>query len=96
MDNDMNQGGAPVSPAGNSDDTAFWKYQGNQFILLVIYGIAVFIASIFLAFIPVIGWLAIMALNIFGLIMFIMLIIHVVKKEMKPLPLIGGLFTFIK
>ena len=85
-----------MSPAGNSDDTAFWKYQGNQFILLVIYGIAVFIASIFLAFIPVIGRLAIMALNIFGLIMFIMLIIHVVKKEMKPLPLIGGLFTFIK
>ena len=89
-------GGAPVPPAGNSNDGAFWKFQGNQFILLVIYSVATMVASIVLAFIPVIGWLAILALQIFGLVLFIMWIINVVNKQMKPLPVIGNMFTFIK
>jgi len=86
----------PVPPSGGAQDSTFWKYQGNQFILLVIYSVVVSLASMFLGFIPVIGWLAIIALQIFGAVLFIIWIVRVVSKEMKPLPVIGNVFTFIK
>lgn len=82
------------TPGGNANDSAFWKFQGNQFILLVIYEVAVRILSMFLGW----GFLGIifMILNLAGLVLFIILIINIVNKQMKPLPVIGNLFTFIK
>jgi len=64
--------------------------------LLIIYGFVAMLIGMFLAFIPLIGWLISIALNIFGLILFIMLIINVINKKMTPLPVIGTLFTIIK
>src|SRR3989344_1488675 len=88
--------GLAFSAPMSGNDATFWKFQANQFILLIIYGFVAMLIGMFLAFIPLIGWLISIALNIFGLILFVMLIINVVNKKMTPLPVIGKLFTIIK
>ncbi|HEY4515262.1 MAG TPA: hypothetical protein VJJ22_03870 [Candidatus Paceibacterota bacterium] len=97
MDTNNNMGANNQTPAsGGTPDNVFWKYQANQFILLVILGAVSRIASMFLIFIPIVGWFAMMVLYVFTLICLIMLIVNIVGKQMKPLPVIGTLFTIIK
>jgi uncharacterized membrane protein len=84
----------PPTGGGPANDSAFWRFQGNQFILLIIYGVVVRIVDMILGG----GFLGLIAtlLNIAGLVLLVILIINVVNKKMKPLPVIGTLFTFIK
>ena len=72
----------------------FLNYHINQAIILL----AVSLAGKFgFGIIP--NWIGFIPAQIFNLLMLICLtigIINVFNKEMKPLPLIGKLFTFIK
>ena len=65
------------------------KFHLNQSLVIWIGVLAMYVASFILAFIPVIGWLAIMAGNIFLFVMWIMGLIAAINQEEKELPLIG-------
>ncbi|MGB8815903.1 MAG: hypothetical protein WCC74_01505 [Minisyncoccia bacterium] len=70
----------------------FLNYHTNQGAILFIIGLA---GSIILTNILHIYFLS----NIWGLIMFVFMILGIMnasKNEMKPLPIIGNLFTIIK
>jgi len=77
-------------------ESPFARYHANQGIILFITGMAVWICSIVLAFIPILGWLIDLCLFIGMVVLWIMGIINAAKGECKPLPVIGNLFTIIK
>ncbi len=77
-------------------ESPFARYHANQGLILFITGFAVWICAIVLAFIPIIGWLAIFCLWVGMFVLWIMGIITAAKGECKPLPVIGNLFTIIK
>ncbi len=76
-------------------DDAFVRYHTKQGLVLAAGSLAWFVITM----VPIFGWmlfiftpfvmLAIIIMSIIG-------IVHVVKKEMKPLPLIGGLANKFK
>ena len=65
------------------------KFHLNQALVIWLGYICVSFASIILAFIPVLGWMAIWAANIFLFVMFVMGLIAAIKQEENELPLIG-------
>ena len=65
------------------------KFHLNQSLVIWIGYACVIVASFVLAFIPIIGWLAIWAADIFLLVMWIMGLISAINQEEKELPLIG-------
>jgi uncharacterized membrane protein len=69
--------------------SAFLNYHINQGIIFLIVGI---IGSILIGWIPVLGWL----FNLAMIVLFIIGIMNVSKKKKTPLPIIGGMFNFIK
>ena len=88
---------------GDHQKSPFVKFHTNQGTVLCIssiaFGIAYFILSAILAFIPILGWLLILLLSLCWFlfpILGILGIINAVNGKMAPLPLIGKLFTIIK
>jgi uncharacterized membrane protein len=77
-------------------ESPFARYHTNQGIILFITGMGVWICSIVLAFIPILGWLIDLCLFIGMVVLWIMGIINAAKGECKPLPVIGNVFTIIK
>ena len=65
------------------------KFHLNQALVIALGNIAVSIAGVILAFIPVLGWMITYAANIFLLVMAIMGLISAINEEEKELPLIG-------
>lgn len=65
------------------------KFHLNQALVIFLGFLCVSVASIILAFIPVLGWLAIWAANIYLFVMWIMGLINAINQEEKELPLIG-------
>ena len=65
------------------------KYYLNQSLVIWLGFLAVSLASIILAFIPILGWLAVFVANIYLVVMFVMGLINAIKQEEKELPLIG-------
>lgn len=65
------------------------KFHLNQALVIWIGYACVFVASLILAFIPVLGWMISWAANIFLLVMFILGLISAINQEEKELPLIG-------
>ena len=65
------------------------KFHLNQSLVIWLGYIIVAVASVVLAFIPVIGWLASWAAYIYLLVMWIMGLIAAINQEEKELPLIG-------
>jgi len=86
----------PVTPYG--------KFHANQGLILLLFSIvasvALSILTGILAFIPIIGWLAIViAWPAFSIITFVLMVIGIINGatgKTAPLPLIGRLFTFIR
>lgn len=65
------------------------KFHLNQSLIVWLGYLCVIIASVVLAFIPVIGWLAMWATLIFLFVCWIMGLINAINQEEKELPLIG-------
>ena len=65
------------------------KFHLNQSLVIWLGYLCVAVAAIPLAFIPVIGWLAIWAAYIFLFVVWIMGLINAINQEEKELPLIG-------
>ena len=88
---------------GDYKKSPFLMFHTNQgtvlFISAVAYGVAFSILATILVFIPILGWLLIWLLSICWIVvpvLMIMGIINAANGRMKPLPLIGTLFTIIK
>jgi len=67
----------------------FVKYHVKQGLVLFIAAIIVWIIDKFLFLIPIIGWGLIYLLGFFMLGLFIIGVMHAIRGEQKPLPLIG-------
>ena len=89
----------PIFAAKNSPYARFHANQGLVlFIIQTAYGIVYGILSFILAFIPIIGWIAILLLGLVNIVFFVFMILGIINAcsgEVKPLPLIGGI-TILK
>ena len=65
------------------------KFHLNQALVIWLGFLCVAVASPILAFIPVLGWMAAYAAEIFLVVMFILGLIAAIKQEDNELPLIG-------
>ena len=65
------------------------KFHLNQSLVIWLGYLCVALTSIPLAFIPILGWLAVWAAYIYLFVMFIMGLIAAINQEEKELPLIG-------
>lgn len=72
--------------AGDKEEAKFYL---NQSLIVWLGYLCVMVASVVLAFIPVIGWLISWAANIFLFVCWIMGLINAINQEEKELPLIG-------
>ena len=72
--------------AGNKEEA---KFHLNQSLVIYLGCLCVAVAAVVLAFIPILGWLAIWAANIYLLVMWVMGLIAAINDEEKELPLIG-------
>ena len=88
---------------GDHKKSPFVKYHTNQgtilFLAAVIYGVATGILSVIFAFIPVLGTMVILLLNLVSLVFVVLMILGImnaVNGKMVPLPVIGDKFTIIK
>ncbi len=69
--------------------TALGSYHLRQCLGLIITAIALSIAGMVLAFIPIIGWLAILVAWIGFLVLWVMGLIAAAGGQQKPLPVLG-------
>lgn len=65
------------------------KFHLNQALVIWLGFLCTSVASVILAFIPVLGWMITYAADIFLLVMFILGLISAINQEEKELPLIG-------
>jgi len=76
-----------------SKDNEFVKFHAKQGLVLLVYIVSVSILGSILALIPILGWaigaILIPLLYIFGLICFVLGIIHAAEGKKKELPIIG-------
>lgn len=68
---------------------AFAKYHVKQGLVLLIFAIIVWIVDAILMFIPVIGWLAIVILELLLLVLVIIGIVNAINDKQAELPVIG-------
>lgn len=72
----------------------FFRFHLNNVFVLIISGCIFGVASVILVFIPILGWLAIVAGSIFLTVCLIMGLINAINGECKPLPLLGSFKIF--
>lgn len=72
--------------AGDKEEA---KFHLNQSLVIWLGYLCVIVASVILAFIPVLGLLAIWTANIFLFVCWIMGLINAINQEEKEVPLIG-------
>ncbi len=70
-------------------DDEFAQFHAKQGLVLFIFWVAIWIASIPLLIIPILGWLVILVAYIAAFVFFIMGIVNVLKGKKKELPVIG-------
>jgi uncharacterized membrane protein len=75
-----------------SKKTQLGKFHLRQNLGLIVVGVALMIANIILAFIPIIGWLISLALSIGLLVLWVMGLISAINGQTKPLPVVGEKF----
>ena len=68
----------------------FFRFHLNNVFVLIISGCIFGVVSVILVFIPILGWLAILAGSIFLTVCLIMGLINAINGECKPLPLLGS------
>ena len=76
-------------PLLTKKDSPFTMYHVKQGLALLILEVIAIPVYIVLAFIPIIGWLASMALWVLILVLLILGIVNAVNGKMKELPVIG-------
>ena len=72
----------------------FFRFHLNNVFVLIISGCIFGVVSVILVFIPILGWLAILAGSIFLTVCLIMGLINAINGECKPLPLLGSFKIF--
>ena len=85
-------------------ESKFAMYHGNEGLVLTLAAIAVWMVKLMLVFclmfIPVLGWMLILLLNLATFVAIVGLavlgIINAANGVCKPLPVIGGRFTLVK
>lgn len=69
--------------------TALGSYHLRQCLGLIVTAIALSIAGMVLAFIPILGWLAVLAAWVGFLVLWVMGLIAAAGGQQKPLPVVG-------
>lgn len=72
--------------------TKLGAFHLRQMLGYLLTAIALGIAQIILAFIPILGWIAIFLLWISMLVLWVMGLIAAINGQMKPLPVVGPLY----
>jgi len=72
--------------------TKIGAFHLRQALGLILTWIGIVFCDIILVFIPILGWLAILALWLSMITLLIMGVITAAKGEMKPLPVVGPLY----
>lgn len=83
----------------NNEDVRFHTNQGLILLILEILVGGVTAVLGFLRFIPIVGWILGLVSSILWLICLLFAILGIVNAaqgQRRPLPIIGGLFTFIR
>jgi uncharacterized membrane protein len=73
----------------NGKKTKLGAFHLRQVLGIFVTGLAVGVSQILLAFIPILGWLAILALWITMFIIWLMGLIAAIGGQMKPAPILG-------
>lgn len=76
----------------SSKKTQLGAFHLRQALGIFLTWIGVVVCDIVLAFIPILGWLAILALWVSVLVILVMGLISAVKGEMKPVPVLGQMY----
>ena len=72
--------------------TKLGAFHLRQVLGFVLTGIAVVFCEIVLIFIPILGWLCIVALWASMLVLWVLGLISAINGEMKPMPVVGPLY----
>ena len=72
--------------------TKLGAYHLRQVLGFLLTGIAVVFCEFILIFIPILGWLCILALWISLLVLWILGLVAAINGEMKPMPVLGPLY----
>ena len=72
--------------------TALGAFHLRQVLGLIVSGLVTWVACIVLAFIPILGWLAIIVAWIGFFIMWLMGLIAAASGQQKPMPILGARF----
>lgn len=72
--------------AGDKEEA---KFHLNQSLIIWLGVVCVYLASIILVFIPILGWLAIGVANLFLFICWIIGLVNAINQKEEELPLIG-------
>lgn len=78
-------------PILTAKDSPFAKFHANQGIVLIIFDLAIGVASWFLGIIPIIGGLVSWLLYLVVVVLSIVGIINALQGKAKQLPIIGGI-----
>lgn len=70
--------------------TALGAFHLRQVLGLIVSGLVMWVACIILAFIPILGWLAIIVAWICFFVMWLMGLIAAATGQQKPMPIMGG------
>jgi uncharacterized membrane protein len=76
----------------NGKKTKLGAFHLRQVLGLFITGLAVVVCEFVLVFIPILGWLAIVALWITVFVIWLMGLISAIGGQMKPAPILGPLY----
>ena len=72
--------------------TKLGAFHLRQMLGFVLTGIAVWFCAVILAFIPILGWLCILALWVGMLVLWILGLVTAINGQMKPMPVVGPLY----
>ncbi|MDR0781924.1 MAG: hypothetical protein LBF16_14785 [Pseudomonadales bacterium] len=76
----------------NSKKTSLGAFHLRQMLGLLLAGAALWVASIVLVLIPFLGWLLMLVLGIFLLVLWAFGILAAINGEKKPMPVLGDQF----
>ena len=72
--------------------TKLGAFHLRQALGLLLTFVGIVVCDIVLAFIPILGWLAILALWVAIVVLVILGLVSAIKGEMKPVPVIGPMY----
>ena len=72
--------------------TKLGAFHLRQMLGFILTGVAVVVCQFILIFIPILGWLAIFALYVSMLVLWVMGLLTAINGQMKPMPVVGPLY----